>query len=274
MPGAAFFRAPRPAGADSRPGTARRSRDLPWAAEETGVSHPPTPPSAASALDPRRVARLEALRRLAMGGAHALNNAFTTLVGEVTFLQEDRKDDPGVAEACETMLAELARCTRITRALLARRHPSQAGGTDVDLVRLVRELGAILQETLGSQHLLQVKTPDDLVPVVGLAGELETLVLGLVHYAADAVGGPTSLRLEVEGDRGDGRARLSLEVRAPGLPVGVEEVFLAPDRAADPVVAAGLEAVAELVAELGGSRHAARTAPDAWTARISLPLAC
>lgn len=230
------------------------------------MSRPPDAP----ALPAPDVARLETLRRLAMGAAHALNNAFTTLVGEASFLQEDRKDDPVVAEACDTMLAELDRCTRITRALLARRDPSQRGG-EVDLVRLVRELAALLQETLGRQHELEVELPDDLVPVEGPADDVELLVLALVHYAADGADGPTALRVAVEPDRGDGAAHLRLEVRGAGIPAEAEALLLAPERAADPLTAVLLEAVAALVTRLGGSRHAARTAPDAWTARIALP---
>jgi len=62
--------------------------------------HRTAPPPRAGAADPvptKEVARLEAMRRLAMGAAHALNNAFTTLVGEASFVQEDRKADPVVA---------------------------------------------------------------------------------------------------------------------------------------------------------------------------------
>ena len=228
--------------------------------------------SDASGLSAAQVARLEALRRLAMGAAHALNNAFTTLVGEASFLQEDRKDDPVVAEACETMMAELDRASRITRALLVRRHPSQRGGGEVDLVRLVRELSTLLRETLGSQHHLEVELPDDLVAVAGAAEDLELVVLTLVHYAADGARGATRMRLAVEPDDGSGSTGLRLEVRGDGLPPDADALLLAPHRAPDPLMAVELEALASLVAALGGSRHAARTAPDAWTARIALPV--
>lgn len=227
-------------------------------------------PQAQSVSSAEIVARLEGLRRLAMGAAHALNNAFTTLVGETSFLQEDRKADPVVTEACDTILAELDRCTRITRALLARRSPPQRGADEVELVRLVRDLGLLLQETLGRQHHLVVETPDELAPVAGSADELETLVLALVHYAADTAGGSSTLHLRVE-PPAHGEVRLCVEVQAPRLPADSPQTFLAPDRARDPVTAAVLAAVDEMTVRLGGRREATHPAPDAWCARISLP---
>lgn len=224
-----------------------------------------------SALESAVVARLDAMRRLSMGATHALNNAFTTLIGEVSFLQDDRKTDPVVAEACETLMAELDRCARITRALLARRQPA-ASDAETDLVGLVRELGALLQETLGSQHQLAVETPDDVVPVAGPTVDLELLVLGIVHYAADGAEGPTTLTLRVAAADADGMARLSLDVRGAGLPAEAEALFLAPERADDALTASLLDAVARIVSARGGARHAARTAPDAWRARLALPV--
>jgi C4-dicarboxylate-specific signal transduction histidine kinase len=224
------------------------------------------------ALPSPAIARLEALRRLSMGAAHAMNNAFTTLVGEASFLHDDRKHDPVVAEACQTLLAELDRCARITRALLARRHPSQQGAAEVDLVRLVRELGALLRETLGRQHDLGLDLPDDVVPVRGEADDVELLVLGVVHYAADAARGATALQLGVGTDEDGRRALLRLEIRGTGLPEDAERAFLDPGQAADPLAVVILDAVAELVTRLGGTRHAERTAPDAWAACIDLPL--
>jgi len=137
-------------------------------------------------------------------------------------------------------------------------------------VRLVRELGLLLQETLGSQHHLVVEIPDDVAPVPADAQELETLVLALVHYAADTAGGPSTLCLRVEPPSRE-RVSLALDVRAPGLPAASPEAFLAPLRAGDPVTAAVLASMGELVARLGGELEARHDAPDAWSARLALP---
>jgi signal transduction histidine kinase len=220
---------------------------------------------------PEEVARLEAMRRLTMGATHTLNNAFTTVIGEASFLLEDRKHDDLVVEACQTILAELERCTKLTRALLARRHPSQSGSGEVDMVRLVRELGKMLSETLGRQNQLVLDTPDDLLLVRGDAGDLELLVLTLAHYAADHAGAPTKLTLSVHTEPTEEKIRLCIAVEGSDLPDSVAEAVLDPARAPDEIACVSLENAARIVCAHGGSRYASLTGPDSWATLILLP---
>jgi signal transduction histidine kinase len=217
------------------------------------------------------LARLEVMRRLSMGAAHTLNNAFTSVIGEASFMLEDCKHDDLVVEGCQTILAELERCTKLARALLSRRDPSQAGSGEVDMVRLVRELGDLLAETLGRQHQFVVDFPDDLLLVQGDAGDLELLVLALVHYAADHAGGPTHLTLSVSREPMRGEIQLCLAVEGGDRSDSVAEAFLDPSRAPDEITRVALENVARIVRAHGGSRSANATGPDRWTALVLLP---
>jgi signal transduction histidine kinase len=217
------------------------------------------------------LARLEVLRRLSMGAAHTLNNAFTSVIGEASLMLEDRKHDELVVEGCQTILGELERCTKLARALLSRRDPSQAGSGEVDMVRLVRELGQLLHETLGRQHELAVDFPDDLLLVRGDAGDLELLVLTLVHYAADHAGGPTHLTLSVSGEPTRGKIQLCLAVDGGDCPDSLTAAVLDPSRAPDEITRVALENVARIVRAHGGSRSANATGPDRWTALVLLP---
>jgi len=211
------------------------------------------------------------MQRLSMGAAHTMNNAFTAVIGEASFLLEDRKQDDLVVESCQTILAELERCTKLTRALLARRHPNQSGSGEVEMVRLVRELGEMLSETLGRENQLTVEAPDDLLLVAGDAGDLELLVLTLVHYAADHVDGPTQLTLSVGSEPMERKIRLSLAVEGRDLPDSIAEAVLDPSRATDEIACVSLENAAQIVRAHGGSRQASSTGPDRWTALILLP---
>jgi signal transduction histidine kinase len=217
------------------------------------------------------LARLEVLRRLSMGAAHTLNNAFTSVIGEASFMLEDRKRDELVVEGCQTILAELERCAKLARALLTRRDPSQAGSGEVDMVRLVRELGELLAETLGRQHQLVVDFPDDLLLVRGDAGDLELLVLALVHYAADHAGGPTHLTLSVSREPARGEIQLCLAVAGGDHSDSIAEAVLDPSRAPDEITCVALENVARIVRAHGGSRSAIAEGPDRWTALVLLP---
>jgi len=222
-------------------------------------------------LRPDKAARLETMRRLSMGATHTLNNAFTTVIGEASFLREDRKHDDLVVESCQLILAELERCTRLTRALLARRHSSQTGSGEVDMVRLVRELEQLLSETLGRENQLTVETPDELLLIGGDAGDLELLVLTLVHYAADHTVGPTRLSLSVGREPMERKIRLSLAVEGSDLSDSIAEAVLDPSRAPDEIACVSLENAARIVSAHGGSHYAASTGPDSWAVLILLP---
>jgi signal transduction histidine kinase len=211
------------------------------------------------------------MRRLTMGATHALNNAFTAVIGEASFLLEECKRDALVVESCQTILSELDRCSRLTRALLARRDPSQAGSGEVDMVRLVRELGGLLSETLGSRNQLVVDTPDDLLLVRGDAGDLELLTLTLAHYAADYADGPTRLTLSVNEKPADGKVRLCIAVEGSDRPDSIAEAVLDPSRAPDEIACVGLENAARIVCAHGGSQYASATGPDGWAVLILLP---
>jgi hypothetical protein len=204
-----------------------------------------------------------------MGAAHALNNAFTAVVGEASFLREERKGDVAVVEACDTILRELDRCARLTRALLARRHPPQAGRDEVDLVRLVRDLAPLLRETLGRQKELSLALPDDLLLVRGDAAALELAVLLLVHQGADLA--PGSARLALGVARLGSTARIELEVEADGLAEDAARPFVEPESAADAVARNQLAALAELSVRAGGSLEASREGACRLRAAVALP---
>lgn len=217
------------------------------------------------------VARLEAICRLAMGVAHTLNNSFTTVIGEASLMLEDRKKDDLVVEGCETILAELDRCTKLTRALLVRRDPNQAGSGEVNMVRLVRELGALLPDTLGRMNQLAVNAPDDILLVRGDPGDLELLVLTLVHYAADQTAGPTRLTLFLDTEPAEGKIRLCVAAQGSDRPDEMAQAVADPSRAADETARACLENAARIVRTLGGSICASSTGPDSWSAHALLP---
>lgn len=230
-------------------------------------------------LEATSLARLGVLHRLAMGAAHTLNNAFTTVIAEASFLHGDRKHDAEVVEACESILREMDRCTAITHALLTRRSPSQVGSAAVDLARLVRELGHFLAEALGRHHTLDVRFPDDLVLVAGEAVALEQLVLSLVVYAADQAAGGATLTLGVEApashdeDQSGARAGslLWLDAEARDLPVEIVDLLCDPSRAEDPLLRIQLGAIQSLVDAHGAAFEATREGPERWRARIRFP---
>jgi len=204
-----------------------------------------------------------------MGAAHAMNNAFTAVMGEAQLLYDERKDDPEIAEACEAILSQIERCGRITRALLTRHRPSQVGAAEVDLSRMLRELGNLLEETLGRSNRLEVSFPDDLLFVRGDAEALEIVTLTLVHYAADPSGGPVTIRLAAVAD--DGTAGIRLEVGDDARAECRVAELLQPGSVQDPLMRSQLLAVQELTAAQGGTFQVQCRGARAFVASLAFP---
>jgi signal transduction histidine kinase len=216
----------------------------------------------------RHAAGLATRWRLALGAAHSLNNALTAILGEASFLRAEHKRDPDVVEACDSIVREVERCGRLTRALLSRRQRSAQGDSGVDLVRLVGDLGRLLAQTLGSRIELDLDLPDDLLLVNGDPESVELLCLLLVHYAADVQ--PGASRLRVSAARGPEPAEvvLCVTLRAAALPDATAAAVLDPEQA-EPALQLALEAARCVSADLG-SRLEARQDPHRVEIRLVL----
>jgi signal transduction histidine kinase len=155
------------------------------------------------------IARLLAIQRLALGAAHAMNNAFTAILGETGYLRDEHKGDPELLESCGTIHSEVSRCARLTRALLALGRTAASREDEIDLVGGVRSLASLLGETLGRHVALELETPDALIRVHGSPRLVEPLLVLLVHHALEEVPGCRRVRVSVEPPR-EGRARVSV----------------------------------------------------------------
>ncbi len=165
-------------------------------------------------LDPAvagELAQLEALRRMALGAAHAWNNALTAILGELRWLAEERPGDPVVARACAGIEREAQRCVRLGRALQTRGawRPGEPG--EVDLGALARGLAPVLRETVSASVELSWDVPAETPWVRGRRADAELLLLlaaqALLREAPGgselhvAVGKPCGRHLEVSMER-------------------------------------------------------------------------
>ncbi|HSJ98995.1 MAG TPA: hypothetical protein VLC53_18105 [Myxococcota bacterium] len=177
------------------------------------------PPPAS--LDPAvagELAQLEALRRMALGAAHAWNNALTAILGDVRVLLEEHAGDPVVARACADIEREARRCARLTRAIQGRGiwRPGEPG--ELDLGALTRSLEPVLRETVTSSVELAWEVPAETPWVRARRADAELLLLLAVHgLLRDAPGG-SALRIAV-GKAGERHLEVSVERRSPA-PVG------------------------------------------------------
>jgi C4-dicarboxylate-specific signal transduction histidine kinase len=214
------------------------------------------------------VARLEVERRLARGAAHTVNNALTAILGEASLLEEEHKHSPDVAEACNAIRQEIERCGRIWRSVFAPRPSANHAAGRLDTVRLVADLGILLQRSLGRRVEVEARVPDEAPIARADAGHVETLLLALVYHAVDLH--PGSLRLRLEAIALDDGAAVALIVESPDSPPErAATALLDPATAANDAIRTALEALPALVREAGA--RLASTA-EAGAARVELRL--
>jgi signal transduction histidine kinase len=155
------------------------------------------------------IARLDLLRRLSMGAAHTLNNAFTAILGETLGLLDERKGDPLVAEACGLIQGEVERCARLMRAIALRMHRRTPLLDETSVASLLRGLEPLLRETVSRSVALACEAPPLSLCVRGASEDIELLALlcahrlvhgatgGVLHVSLDARS-PSDVALEIE----------------------------------------------------------------------------
>ena len=163
------------------------------------------------------IARLELLRRLALGAAHTFNNAFTAILGETLCLADERKSDPLVAEACDLIQAEVERCARLTRSIAARVQRRESTLEETNIAALARGLESLLRETVSRSVAIAIEVPDVCVVVRGPGEDLELLVLLLAHRLTRTDSRGASLHIAL-GPHDATTAELQIEVRTPNDP--------------------------------------------------------
>jgi signal transduction histidine kinase len=191
------------------------------------------------------IARLELLRRLAMGAAHTLNNAFTAILGETLCLADERKHDPLVSEACDLIQGEVERCARLTRSIAARVQRRENALEETNIAALVRGLEPLLRETVSRSVAMAVEVPDVCVVVRGPGQDLELLVLLVAHRLAHTAIRGAALHITL-GPHDAKSAELCFELRIPAATAAMQRA----DRSWDLLVA---DAAGVL-----GSRHGVR----------------
>jgi signal transduction histidine kinase len=157
------------------------------------------------------VARLELLRRLSMGAAHTLNNAFTGILGETLCLVDERKHDPVVAEACSLIQQEVERCARLTRGVAMRVQRRETLLDETNLASLLRGAEPLLRETVSKSVAIRCECPHGGPHARGASEDLELLLLLHAHRLTRAATRGGTLRVAVE--TADEHVDLVLELR-------------------------------------------------------------
>lgn len=214
----------------------------------------------------RQSQKMEAMGQLTGGVAHDFNNLLTPIVGSLDLLQ--RRGVGGEREqrliAAAVQSAERARVLVQRLLAFARRQPLQS--VSVDVAKLVRGMGELVESTTGPQIRVVVEAPDDLPPAKADPNQLEMALLNLSVNARDAMpeGGTLRILATAETVEQSHRAHLGpgtyVRLSVADTGVGMDEATQA--RAIEPFFSTkgigkgtglGLSMVHGLASQLGGA---------------------
>lgn len=205
--------------------------------------------------------------------AHDFDNALTAIVAHATLIHVETNDDALRAHAAAILRAARAASDVVDRVRAVLDKRPRTNRVVVDLRDVVAEAAPMLAARGASRRVVVDLAVGPCPGVAGIPGELLQLVLNLGHNAVDASPPDGVVTVSLSAD--DGRARLSVCDRGPGIPPELrdrvfEAFFTTKGRAGTGL---GL-AICRTICEAHGGSLALAPAPGGGTeAVVELPLA-
>ncbi|MCW2238417.1 response regulator [Azospirillum canadense] len=135
------------------------------------------------------VQKMETIGQLTGGIAHDFNNMLTVVIGSLERLARMVPDDPKAARRVDMALQAALRCSDLTRRLLAFARRQQLHPESVDMDALVRNMGELMERTLGPNIQVVIETAPPQCPALVDRTQAESALLNLVINARDAMAG-------------------------------------------------------------------------------------
>ncbi len=135
------------------------------------------------------VQKMETIGQLTGGIAHDFNNMLTVVIGSLERLARMVPDDPKAARRVDMALQAALRCSDLTRRLLAFARRQQLHPESVDMDALVRNMGELMERTLGPNINVVIETAPPQCPALVDRTQAESALLNLVINARDAMAG-------------------------------------------------------------------------------------
>jgi signal transduction histidine kinase len=151
----------------------------------------------------RQAQKMEAIGQLTGGIAHDFNNLLTALIGHLEMGLLKSGSDGDVAKALRGALAAADRGATLTQRLLSFARRQHLNPKTTDVGALVRDVEALLTQTLGPSIRLTIDAAPELWPARIDQHQLELAVLNLAINARDAMPAGGNLCIGLRNGRAD-----------------------------------------------------------------------
>ena len=231
----------------------------------------------------RQAQKMEAVGKLAGGIAHDFNNLLAVILGHVDLLISSAGDKPALE--LEEVRHAAERAASLVGQLLAFSRKQMLQPKVIDLGAAIERVSSMLRRVIGEHIQLVYVPPESPLQVKADPGQIDQVLMNLVHNARDAMakGGTLTLRLrelpaEAAGEASDGSSTWAcLEVEDTGSGMDAQTL----SRAFDPFFTTkqtgrgtglGLSTVHGIVHQSGGSIRLRSVPGRGTTVTVLLPL--
>jgi signal transduction histidine kinase len=160
----------------------------------------------------RQIHKMEAVGQLTGGIAHDFNNLLTIVVGHLEMAQNRVSADPRTVAMLQAALCAAERGAALTGHLLAFARRQHLDPRPVDIPSVLSAAERLLEQTIGPEIELAIRSEPDLHPAWIDPNQLELAILNLALNARDAMPGGGGLRISAENrQRGVGNLPAALQ---------------------------------------------------------------
>jgi signal transduction histidine kinase len=233
-----------------------------------------------SSVDALEQSKLDAMKELAYGASHEINNPLANISARAQALMRDEAD-PERRRALEAIHQQALRAHEMIADLMLFARPPRLTPMPVDVAKLVGEVVDELAPECRRRNVeLRAETAGSLPAISADEAQLAVAVRALAANAIEAVGRDGWVRVKVERSRGAANRKgtfLRIEVsdNGPGIPAAVRPHIFEPfysGREAGRGLGFGLSKCWRNVTEHGGRMSVASPAEGGAALAIEIPL--
>jgi len=218
--------------------------------------------------------RLATVGRLAAGVAHEIGNPLSGLLGWVSLARGRSVADPELGGYLREMESEVRRIDGIVRSLLDLGRPARTEVGPVPVASLVRTAAKLVGSGPEFREVTVEMQLEESLVALAEPGPLSQVVINLLINAAQAIGGPGTIKVvgEVEG----GRVRIDVLDSGPGVPPELRERIFEPfftTKSAGKGTGLGLAVSQHLMRSMSGDIAAGESPLGGGKFTVTLPAA-